>query len=146
MKAIKQQFQFFFLFILCLSASEVTLAQKETAEAHKARWHEPAGIEAVQNPFVNAPGSADSGKVIYMKICSVCHGNSGKGDGVAAGGLAVRPADHTSAAVQAAPDGQLFWELTNGHAPMPSYKTALTDKQRWEVVCFIRTLKPKSHK
>jgi mono/diheme cytochrome c family protein len=132
--------------ILFLSVSAASFAQKETPEAHRLRWHVPDGIEADKNPFADVAGSADSGKVIYMRICSVCHGNSGKGDGVAAGGLAVRPADHTSALVQAAPDGQLFWELTNGHAPMPAYKAILTDKQRWQVVCFIRTLKSKPHK
>ena len=133
------------LTLLSLSANN-SFAQKETAEQHKLRWKEPDGIEAVSNPFAHDAAAADSGKITYMKICSVCHGTSGKGDGIAAAGLAVRPADHTSPFVQAAPDGQLFWELSNGHAPMPSYKTALTEKQRWQLICFIRTLKAKSHK
>ncbi len=138
---IKKQFQFLAFFILISGAA---IAQKETAEAHKARWKEPAGIENVKNPFAGVAAASDSGKITYMKICSVCHGTSGKGDGVAAAGLTIKPADHTGSLVQGATDGQLFWEITNGHAPMPTYKSILTDKQRWQLICFIRTLKGKS--
>lgn len=141
---IKKQFQFLKALVLLLFISATAIAQKETAEAHKLRWKEPAGIDGVKNPFAGVSAEADSGKIRYMKICSVCHGNSGKGDGVAAPGLTVKPADHTSTLVQSATDGQLFWEVTNGHAPMPAYKTLLTEKQRWQLVCFIRTLKSKS--
>lgn len=131
------------LFLFLISGVK-SFAQKETQAEHKVRWKEPEGMEAASNPLAHNTAAADSGKIIYMKICSVCHGTSGKGDGVAAAGLATKPADHTSAFVQAEPDGQLFWELTNGHAPMPTYKTLLTEMQRWQLVCFIRTLKSKS--
>jgi len=59
--------------------------------------------------------------------------------------LSIKPADHTSVAVQNQTDGALFWEMTTGHNPMPSYKLMFTEKQRWELVNYIRTLakKPK---
>jgi len=121
-----------------------TSAQKETLEQHNRRWDTPAWTDTVKNPFENnAAVAADSGKIIYMKLCMVCHGTSGKGDGIAAAGLSVKPADHTSNNVQLQPDGSLYYELTNGHAPMPPYKSVLSDKQRWQLICFIRTLKPK---
>ena len=104
----KKQFQILFSLILFLMISAASEAQKETAEAHRRRWNEPAGSETVKNPFTDIASSADSGKIIYKKICSVCHGNSGKGDGVAAAGLATRPADHTSGSVQSETDGELF--------------------------------------
>ena len=119
-------------------------AQKETLEQHKRRWDTPAWSDTIKNPLANVPTAADSGKVTYMKICSVCHGASGKGDGVAAAGLTVKPADHTSQNVQLQTDGSLFYEMSNGHAPMPAYKTILTEKQRWQLICYIRTLKPKT--
>src|SRR6185369_1520652 len=118
--------------------SMTLVAQKETMDAHKRRWDTPAWSDTLKNPFIHVSTAADSGKVIYMKICSVCHGTSGKGDGVAAAGLAVRPANHTADNVQLQTDGSLYYELTNGHAPMPAYKTVLTDKQRWWLICFIR--------
>ena len=134
---------YFLLFLLLTSSSITSLAQKETFEAHKRRWDTPAWTDTIKNPYATVNSAADSVKVIYMKICSVCHGNSGKGDGIASAGLTIKPADHTSSNVQLQTDGSLFYEVSNGHAPMPAYKTILTDKQRWRLICYIRTLKPK---
>jgi mono/diheme cytochrome c family protein len=114
--------------------------------AHKRKWDTPAWTDTITNPLAHVPAAADSGRVLYMKVCSVCHGTGGKGDGVASAGLTIKPANHTSAMVQMQTDGSLFYELSNGHAPMPAYKTTLTEKQRWQLICFIRTLKPKPAK
>jgi mono/diheme cytochrome c family protein len=78
--------------------------------------------------------------MVYQHICAVCHGTGGKGDGVAAGGLNVVPADHTSAFVQLQTDGSLFYEISNGHPPMPAYKSVLSARQRWQLINYIRTL------
>src|ERR1019366_1287418 len=42
--------------------------------------------------------------------------------------------------VQKQTDGALHWMITEGHTPMPTFKTSLTDNQRWELVNYIRTL------
>jgi len=60
--------------------------------------------------------------------------------GVAAADLAKKPADHSSDYVQKQTDGALHWMITEGHTPMPTFKTSLTDNQRWELVNYIRTL------
>ncbi len=141
---LKKRLQFFLSLILFLSLGLELSAQKETPEAHRRRWDTPAWSDTLKNPFAaNSAAAADSGKITYMKICSVCHGTSGKGDGIAAQGLSVKPADHTSPNVQLQTDGSLFYEMSNGHAPMPAYKSILTEKQRWQLICYIRTLKPK---
>jgi mono/diheme cytochrome c family protein len=44
-----------------------------------------------------APEIAAEAKTIYDARCALCHGASGKGDGVAAAGLAPQPRDLTSA-------------------------------------------------
>jgi hypothetical protein len=46
-------------------------------------------------------------------------------------------------AVQQQADGVLFWKLTNGNATrgMPSF-SKLPELQRWQLVLYIRTLKP----
>ena len=103
-------FHFFISFLLFLTVSSEALAQKETMDAHKRRWDTPAWSDTLRNPFANNPAvAADSGKITYKKICSVCHGISGKGDGIAAAGLTVKPADHTSQNVQLQTDGSLFY-------------------------------------
>lgn len=133
-----------FFFLIFISIAFNATAQKESLESHNRRWDTPAWTDTIKNPFAKTIYAADSGKVIYLKICSVCHGNKGKGDGVAASGLTIKPADHTSPNVQLQEDGSLFYELSNGHPPMPAYKTILTANQRWWLISYIRTLKPKA--
>jgi mono/diheme cytochrome c family protein len=48
--------------------------------------------------------------------------------------------------VQQQSDGALFYKITEGRGPMPSFKTTLTEQQRWDVVNHIRTLAPKAPK
>ena len=104
-------------------------------------WKAPVSANDLTNPYKGNAAETAKGKVLYMQMCSVCHGNKGKGDGVAGVNLKPRPADHTSAQVQDQTDGALFWKMTNGNPPMASYKSILNDEQRWDLVNFIRTLK-----
>jgi mono/diheme cytochrome c family protein len=99
-------------------------------------WKAPGEEKAKKNP-VKGVGSA---KKTVETNCVPCHGASGKGDGPAAAALPTKPADWTSAKVQAETDGELFWKISNGRGPMPPWKS-LPEKDRWEVVNYIRTLK-----
>lgn len=103
-------------------------------------WVAPGYATAVKNPTTANPEALKAAKTLYITNCSPCHGTKGKGDGPAAAALAIKPADHTSPALRKESDGALFWKITTGHTPMPSYKTILTDQQRWELVNYIRTL------
>ena len=99
----------------------------------------PASADAVKNPLKGDAAATTAGQALYKKQCAMCHGDKGKGDGIAAASLAKAPANHTSAMVQKLSDGALFWMITTGNNPMPSYKT-MTDTQRWQLVNYIRTL------
>lgn len=100
-------------------------------------WRAPADAKAVKNP-VKGVGNA---KKAIETNCVSCHGASGKGDGPAAAALPPpKPADWTSPKVQAESDGELFWKISNGRGAMPPWKH-LPDKERWEIVNYIRTLK-----
>lgn len=46
------------------------------------------------------PPVADTGRADYQALCSACHGPEGKGDGIAAEGLARAPADLTQLAAR----------------------------------------------
>jgi len=35
-------------------------------------------------------------------------------------------------------DGEIFWKVTEGKSPMPSFKRDLTPDQRWDVVNYLR--------
>jgi len=123
----------FFLFLFFLVLITNTYSQSK-------KFPSPPYADTIINPLRGNTNSVVEGKKIYVQFCVTCHGSKGKGDGIAAPGLPKPPADHTSAFVQKQKDGALFWIITAGNNPMPSYSKILTDIQRWEVVNYIRTL------
>ena len=105
------------------------------------KWTAPAEAVDQKNPVENNAASLLGAHKLYTSMCAPCHGYKGLGDGPVASTLSTRPADHSSNEIQSETDGSLFWKITNGRGPMQSYKTQLTDNQRWSIVNYIRTLK-----
>jgi mono/diheme cytochrome c family protein len=103
-------------------------------------WTAPAAAAKVANPIASSAQSIAAGKTIYIKNCNDCHGKKGKGDGPKSGDLDKSPKDFTKEAFQSQADGILFWKMTEGRKPMPSFKKDLTDEQRWQVINYVRTL------
>ncbi|PWT72102.1 MAG: cytochrome c class I [Bacteroidetes bacterium] len=103
-------------------------------------WVAPADADNMKNPLAGNSSVLGEAKTLYTANCGPCHGDKGKGDGLAASGLNPKPADHTSEAVQKQSDGAIFWKISEGRAPMPAYKRVFSDQQRWEFVTYIRTL------
>ena len=73
-------------------------------------------------------------------MCVLCHGLQGKGNGQAGLSLVKKPANFLALKVINQTDGNIFWKITNGKAPMASYEELLTDDQRWKLVNYIREL------
>lgn len=113
--------------------------------AQTRKFPSPPEADKIINPFKGNNQATIEGKKIYTQYCVTCHGAKGKGDGIAAPGLPKPPADHTSSFVQNQTDGAIFWIITEGNLPMPTYRKTLSETQRWQVVNYIRTLakKPK---
>jgi mono/diheme cytochrome c family protein len=105
------------------------------------KWVAPASADEIVNPLKNDANAAESGKKIYKVLCVICHGAKGKGDGAAGAGLTPKPTNLTTAEVQSQTDGAIFWKMEEGRPPMASYKTAVPEKNRWEIINYIRTLK-----
>jgi mono/diheme cytochrome c family protein len=89
----------------------------------------------------------DEAKKLYASHCSTCHGDKGKGDGVAAGALPVKPRDHTSGTVMNPLSDQHLKEIISkgGGAVgksgfMPGWGASLNEKQISALVAYIRTL------
>ncbi len=128
----------FFATFLFMSALILTSTQSKAQPTKP--WVAPPAALAVKNPFAGDANAAKEGKKLYVTYCTPCHGNTGKGDGIAAASVNPKPADHTSDKVQSEPDGSLYWKMTEGRGPMISYKQLLKDDQRWQLVCYIKTL------
>lgn len=102
------------------------------------------GMGAPVNPISADEVSVARGAQLFNLNCSHCHGVSGKGNGPIAAYLEKRrPADLTSAMVQSKSDGAIFLTISNGvPGSMPPLNENLIVRDRWDVVNFIRTLKP----
>ena len=106
-------------------------------------WVAPSYADKLKNPLAGNMSVLKDAKNLFKTNCASCHGDKGEGNGPAAASLTPKPKNLTSAAVQKQSDGVLFWKITTGKSPMLSWKDALTEKQRWEIVNYIRQLKKK---
>ncbi len=118
-------------FILCLSLGGIVL-WPALEPAYPTSFYAPA------EPY--AAASVAHGARVYARNCALCHGADGKGDGPAAAGLTVRPADLTAAHLFAHSEGDLFWWISNGRGNgiMPGFAEVIGVADRWDVINFIR--------
>ena len=100
-------------------------------------WRAPAEAAARENPLASRPELAGGGKKLFVRNCVECHRRDG------AGMESKHSADFQLAVVQQQSDGSLFWKITNGNGKhgMPSF-SKIPELQRWQIVLYIRTLKP----
>ena len=101
-------------------------------------WEAPARACARANPLAADAATIAKGKAIYDKSCASCHGKTGHGDGSGSKDLDILPGDFTKG-LGTQSDGALFWKITEGRKPMPSYATKLTDDERWQAISYLRT-------
>lgn len=106
-------------------------------------WNAPATAAKVQPPFSTGTKVINSGRAIYEERCADCHGKSGKGNGPSAADLEKPPTNFRTGKCQSQTDGELYWKITEGHKPMPSYKKKLSEEQRWQLVHYLRTFSDK---
>ena len=99
---------------------------------------------APNNPTISDEPSITRGAELFRINCQMCHGPTGEGTGGSvAPFLANKPANLTSPVVQSKSDGSIFLTITNGiTGRMPALNENFTVSERWDVVNFIRTLKP----
>jgi mono/diheme cytochrome c family protein len=91
----------------------------------------PLGVDAIAE-----------GAIVFKINCASCHGPQGHGDGPAGFALDPKPEDLSKLRVIVR-DDYLYWRINKGRdgTAMVAWKGVLTDKQIWQVVAFIKTLK-----
>jgi mono/diheme cytochrome c family protein len=104
-------------------------------------WVAPDSERDVKNPVpVNAKTLAEGAK-LFHENCEPCHGEKGMGDGETGKSLPTKPANFTDPKLMSLEtDGTLFWKMSTGRSPMPSWEDELKDEERWELVNYIRQL------
>jgi len=116
------------------------------ADTPPEEWKAPARAARKKNPIPADEKSIGVGKVIYTAQCLSCHGPAGHGDGPAAKDLNPKPRNLSDPKIQEQTDGSIFWKLTEGRKPMPTFEKLLSEDERWNVINYVRTLKEKAGK
>jgi len=99
---------------------------------------------------VIAPTTDDQfaqGKEVYFRVCAVCHGQEGKGDGVAGVALDPRPADFTDAEHASFYSDRARIEIIRKGSPgtaMAGWESTLSGDEIQAVFGYIRALRPSS--
>jgi len=103
-------------------------------------WTVPEEAKQRKNPLTSSDAILQSIRPLYRDKCASCHGNFGKGDGHDASLYAPAPTNFTDAKhLSAITDGELFYKLSEGRKPMPSFKKRLSEDQRWQLVLLLRS-------
>ena len=103
-------------------------------------WSISARARQLKNPVLPTDAALAAGVQIYADHCRSCHGEKGDGKGPKAAELSVAPGDFTDQRkMRRLADGELFWQVTRGRLPMPSFDDKLSEEARWQVVDYIRT-------
>jgi mono/diheme cytochrome c family protein len=97
--------------------------------------------------------NAAEGKKLYAAYCSSCHGDGGKGDGVAARSLPVKPADHTNGTIMNPLTDKFLTDIiarggsaVNKSAFMPAWGSSLDSKQISDIVAYMRSIANPAYK
>jgi mono/diheme cytochrome c family protein len=105
-----------------------------------------AAAKAMKNPLPATPENIAKGKEIFTGkgTCFTCHGNEGKGDGLAAAALDPSPRNFTNPEFhKVRTPGEMFWIIKNGSAGtgMISYAPGIiTEDEAWLAILFERSL------
>jgi mono/diheme cytochrome c family protein len=104
-------------------------------EHHKHEQHRHLKYADMKNPVEMTQQSIAEGARLYKKHCIACHGESGKGG--------IGPDLTGPVRIHGNTDGEMFHVITAGVAgtAMKGFKKELTNKMRWHLVNYIKSLK-----
>jgi mono/diheme cytochrome c family protein len=124
------------LYTVLIASALVALSEEQS----KQKWSAPAADAQKKNPVAATESAFAAGQKIYFKTCVMCHGKTGDADGPAVIELNIHPAKLSDPKLATESDGSLFWKITTGKKPMPTYGKRLSETDRWNLVSYVRTL------
>lgn len=129
--------------ILCRIAAILLLLYSE-AQAQETGWKVPSWADTAKRRFALTSAAMNEGKTLYATYCAACHGKNGNGEGAPGMSFEVKPANFHDWETMRQKDGTLFWKLSKGHGAMPGFGNTLTERQRWELIGYLRQLSKNS--
>ncbi len=98
--------------------------------------------EQLRNPITPTAASVENGKRLFEIYCALCHGPDGKGGGPIATKF-VPPPDLTLDMFRQRQDGFIYGTIRDGGALMPGQGGAISPRERWDIVNYLRHLQGK---
>lgn len=95
--------------------------------------------DSLQNPLILNDKNLKSGEHLYTLYCTVCHGDKGDGMGVLVENEKIlgipnyKDRDIT--------EGSIYHVIMYGRNMMGSHSSQLNDKERWQVVQYVESLR-----
>ncbi|MBI5234498.1 MAG: cytochrome c [Deltaproteobacteria bacterium] len=135
----------FIFFIILLGAEAMLEGCKNTDMEEPAIAVKTAPALPLNTVHVDAV----AGRTIYEKYCRYCHGKEGRGDGPVGIAVSPRPANFVEDAKRMSKtDEELFKSISEGvhktiggeEMAMPRWEEILSDKERRDVLAYIRLL------
>jgi cytochrome c5 len=118
----------FFIFVVIRTSS--------FAQSPVPVWVVPDEAKEKVCPFQFTPETVKNGENVFQKNCKSCHGDPGKQNWAK---IVPPPGDPASADFQKQTDGEMFFKVTSGKAPMPQFGSILSDEERWQVISYLRS-------
>jgi mono/diheme cytochrome c family protein len=110
------------------------------AQVLGANWKVPDQVKGRVATFKFTKDNISLGEALFQRNCKACHGDPGQHNFAK---MVPVPPDPASEAFQQQTDGEMYFRITTGKAPMPSFKTTLTGDERWDVIAYIRSFNSK---
>ncbi len=107
-----------------------------------AEGYEAAGLN-LQMPTNLTVKEQIEGERLYGIYCAVCHGEKGGNDGsVSSKQSSLKPswANYQNKYIKELPAGKIYHTLTYGKNNMGSYASAITPKDRWAILAYVKRL------
>jgi len=121
------------LLLVCISLGYATYQQKRV-------WAVPEDVKKLKNPLQSTSSNLSVAAQLFNDDCAECHGEHGRGDGPEAMMHDPPPADLTDLQhMRTVTDGEIFYQISEGRKPMPSFRNRLTEDQRWQLALLVRS-------
>jgi mono/diheme cytochrome c family protein len=107
----------------------------------------PEQYSELSNPLEGDRDAISAGEALFMANCSSCHGINGEGDGLAARNFEPPPGN-LAVSQTSLGDAYLYWRISDGglmepfNSLMPAWRGLLDGEKIWQVISYIRTLRP----
>jgi predicted CXXCH cytochrome family protein len=106
----------------------------------------PRAARDENSPVPSTGATVDAGRNRFMAQCASCHGADGSGMTDIGRSLYPKPSDLRSSATQDLTDGEIHYIIENGvrltGMPAWSHPDRPSDQDSWNLVAFIRSLRP----